>query len=218
MPPPRRGASTVSGYQRQRPLTNLAILPETTVSSSTSAFSRQTYHNVNYPARSPSPPASAYFPMLSSTSEPRPTPNAQAHFAYSTTLRRHPDYSLASPAVIAQAVNAEASSLWQRAIATITGQPLPEEAAENGHADPGRLKEEIRDTASARFAHYTVEDTVAYFRTFADTGLMAADIPALQDRHGYNEFTVSTPEPLLLKFAKTIYESPLILLVWERLR
>ena len=31
--------------------------------------------------------------------------------------------------------------------------------------------------------------------------------------HGYNEFTVSTPEPLLVKFAKTIYENPLILLL-----
>ena len=31
--------------------------------------------------------------------------------------------------------------------------------------------------------------------------------------HGYNEFTVSAPEPVLLKFAKTIYESPLILLL-----
>ena len=31
--------------------------------------------------------------------------------------------------------------------------------------------------------------------------------------HGYNEFSVSAPEPVLLKFAKTIYESPLILLL-----
>lgn len=31
--------------------------------------------------------------------------------------------------------------------------------------------------------------------------------------HGYNEFAVSAPESALLKFAKTIYESPLILLL-----
>lgn len=36
---------------------------------------------------------------------------------------------------------------------------------------------------------------------------------ALRDEHGYNEFDVAAPEPLLLKFAKTIYESPLILLL-----
>jgi Ca2+-transporting ATPase len=42
---------------------------------------------------------------------------------------------------------------------------------------------------------------------------MTSDIPALQSKHGFNEFQVSTPEPVLLKFAKTIYESPLILLL-----
>lgn len=42
---------------------------------------------------------------------------------------------------------------------------------------------------------------------------MNNDIDALREQHGYNEFSVSTPEPLLLKFAKTIYESPLILLL-----
>lgn len=44
-------------------------------------------------------------------------------------------------------------------------------------------------------------------------GLSAAVVPSLQNVHGYNEFSVSTPEPVLLKFAKTIYESPLILLL-----
>ena len=32
--------------------------------------------------------------------------------------------------------------------------------------------------------------------------------------HGYNEFDVPSPEPLLIKFVKTIYESPLILLLF----
>ena len=32
--------------------------------------------------------------------------------------------------------------------------------------------------------------------------------------HGYNEFSVDAPEPVILKFAKTIYESPLILLLF----
>ena len=36
---------------------------------------------------------------------------------------------------------------------------------------------------------------------------------ALLATHGYNEFSVSAPESVLLKFAKTIYESPLILLL-----
>ena len=43
--------------------------------------------------------------------------------------------------------------------------------------------------------------------------MLASDVGTLQEEHGYNEFSVSSPEPLLLKFAKTIYESPLILLL-----
>lgn len=45
------------------------------------------------------------------------------------------------------------------------------------------------------------------------TGLSHSAIPSLRAAHGYNEFSVSTPESVLLKFAKTIYESPLILLL-----
>eukprot|EP00918_Siedleckia_nematoides_P003008 GHVU01006851.1.p1 GENE.GHVU01006851.1~~GHVU01006851.1.p1 ORF type:complete len:1045 (-),score=75.30 GHVU01006851.1:29-2986(-) len=74
-------------------------------------------------------------------------------------------------------------------------------------------KEERRETPSARFAHCSVEDTLSNFRTTAHTGLSASAIPGLQATHGYNEFSVSTPEPVLIKFAKTIYESPLILLL-----
>lgn len=58
-----------------------------------------------------------------------------------------------------------------------------------------------------------LQDTVAHFRTSVDNGLLHSDISNLRETHGYNEFSVSTPEPILLKFAKTIYESPLILLL-----
>jgi Ca2+-transporting ATPase len=61
----------------------------------------------------------------------------------------------------AQAVNAEASSLWSKFVGTVTGQRQKDEYGErmeNGHviaADvPGEGK---RDTASAQFAHYSVE-------------------------------------------------------------
>ena len=54
---------------------------------------------------------------------------------------------------------------------------------------------------------------MSYFRTSSSDGLSAASIPSLLAEHGYNEFSVSSPEQLLLKFAKTIYESPLILLL-----
>lgn len=44
-------------------------------------------------------------------------------------------------------------------------------------------------------------------------GLLQTDIGILRENHGYNEFSVESPEPLFIKFAKTIYESPLILLL-----
>ncbi|KAF8234424.1 calcium-transporting ATPase [Tricholoma matsutake] len=194
------------GERKKR--TSLASIPLTPIASSSS------YHHP-IQVRSESPPASAYFPLLSADSNARlrPAPDAEAHFAYSTTLRRHPaDLTLASTA---QAVNAEASSLWSRIVSAITGQQKQGdfgEQMENGQVtgvqSPGK-----RDTASARFAHYSVEDTIAYFRTSLESGLLLSDISTLRATHGYNEFSVSTPEPVLLKFAKTIYESPLILLL-----
>jgi len=57
------------------------------------------------------------------------------------------------------------------------------------------------------------KDVVSQFRTSSTHGLTVAVIPSLRQAHGYNEFSVASPEPLLLKFAKTFYESPLILLL-----
>lgn len=53
---------------------------------------------------------------------------------------------------------------------------------------------------------------MSHYRT-SEAGLLRSDIPTLLATHGYNEFSVATPESMLLKFAKTIYESPLILLL-----
>lgn len=54
---------------------------------------------------------------------------------------------------------------------------------------------------------------MTYFRTSPHEGLSSPAVQALLATHGYNEFSVSAPESVLLKFAKTIYESPLILLL-----
>lgn len=54
---------------------------------------------------------------------------------------------------------------------------------------------------------------MTHLSTSATEGLSSRRVQELLGIHGYNEFTVSTPEPLLLKFAKTIYENPLILLL-----
>lgn len=139
---------------------SLSSIPLTPLASSSS------YHH-HPPIRSASPPASAYFPLLSeennNTARLRPIPDAEAHFAYSTTLRRHPtELSLASTA---QAVNAEASSVWSRFVSAITGRQEREdkEWAENGHANGASQSEAKQDTASARFAHCSVEVCTEFY-------------------------------------------------------
>lgn len=204
----------MSQRERKRAVPNLEEASLTTASSSSAL-------RAPYAARrSPSPPASAYFPLLSARDALRPTADADSHFAYSTTLRRHHvDNPLGSPADIAQTLNAEASSLWGRAVAAVTGQQQPERSQDN--LESARLlaqpnpaaDDDRRDTVSARFAHTSAEDTVSYYRSDANAGLLKSDISGLLEKHGYNEFSVSSPEPLFLKFAKTIYESPLILLL-----
>ncbi|KAJ3822834.1 Ca-transporting ATPase [Lentinula raphanica] len=211
------------GYERKR--TNLTINadPPHAASSSASSFSRH-LHNFSSPVgfsmagfgsgpRTASPPASAYFPMLSAdpNASLRPTPDANAHFAYSTTFRRHQaENSLASPRTFASG----AQSLWSRVLATVTGQPSEEDRLENGRETPAPSRRtEGGNTASEKFAHTSVDDTINYFRSSATNGLLLSDIPHLLTEYGYNEFSVSAPEPVLLKFAKTIYESPLILLL-----
>jgi len=187
--------------------------------------------------RSPYPPASAFFPLLSAdtTSRLQPTPDAEAHFAYSTTLRRHQTEgaSLASPADFAAVVNAEASSLWTRTVNTVMGRQTNEYQPVDARDTPlVAPREETKTTASGKFAHLTLEAssiyifssfvqpvtlvekaTINFFRTSGVNGLLHSDIDTLHEHHGYNEFSVASPEPLLLKFAKTIYESPLILLL-----
>ena len=57
------------------------------------------------------------------------------------------------------------------------------------------------------------QETLFHFRTSPTEGLSSSAIPTLRAQYGYNEFSVDASEPLFIKFAKTIYESPLILLL-----
>jgi Ca2+-transporting ATPase len=132
-------------------------------SASASAVSRPMWNagvarHQHGPTRSPSPPASAYFPMLvrsqDEEAQPEPTPDAEVHFAYSTTLRRHhQEGSL-------DTISAEATNLWQRAVGVVTGQPtiyeeLPTEDRSDTYTNSGAKS--LGDTPSARFAHCGVE-------------------------------------------------------------
>lgn len=219
MPKPRRQYPGLSN-ERKRSLggpLELASVPETSMSTSSSFYrSGSGYYDGS---RSDSPPASTYFPTVSEDQEaaPLPTPGADQHFAYSTTLRRHhTEDSIGDrfEAGIRDIVEEGPKGLWAR----ITGDGA--DGIENGHGNGNGSangyhlaeREPTKDTPSARYAHYTAEQTLADFAT-SPAGLALAQIASLRSIHGYNEFSVEAPEPVLLKFAKTIYESPLILLL-----
>src|ERR1700737_1236538 len=116
--------------RRQRSTANeLSIIPESQMSAS-SALSRPPFNGhaqgFYQPAvpRSPAPPASSYSPSVSKDldREPQPTPDAEQHFAYSTTLRRHHHERSLSQTVegiqnLASELRSEGpAGLWQRAV------------------------------------------------------------------------------------------------------
>jgi P-type Ca2+ transporter type 2C len=170
MPLPNSTASTSTssgmGYERKKRVLSHIPLSSPMATSSASNYrttTTPTAYQTTHPnhSRVSSPPASAYFPLLSPDVNGRfvPTPNAESHFAYSTTLRRHQSEgaaALKSPAVFAAAVNAEASSLWTRLVDTVTGRQTNEyQRVENGTSSA--TKADAKDTASAKFAHYPVD-------------------------------------------------------------
>lgn len=70
-----------------------------------------------------------------------------------------------------------------------------------------------RETPSAIYAHKSVEDTIRTFSTDATQGLTNSSLAALLARYGPNEFELPPSDSLYLKFAKQVYENPLILLL-----
>ncbi|WVQ79940.1 calcium-transporting P-type ATPase, PMR1-type [Cryptococcus sp. DSM 104549] len=70
-----------------------------------------------------------------------------------------------------------------------------------------------RETPSAIFAHKSIEETIETFSTHPTNGLPTASLAALLARYGPNEFELPPADPLYLKFAKQVYENPLVLLL-----
>ncbi|KAL5504481.1 PMR1 [Sanghuangporus vaninii] len=187
-----------------------------------------------------SPPASAYFHGFTGLEEPAASEDASAHFAYSTTLRRHNTHDLGlghlghtggggSTAAklsssLGRIVSNEGAELLGRVISGVSGRQSTEAYRMeegvglmngNGNATAnGFVEKSAEETPSSIFAHSSIEDTASHFTTSITTGLSSSSIPALRSIHGYNEFSVSAPEHVLIKFAKNIFEQPLILLLF----
>ncbi|KAI0819205.1 calcium-transporting ATPase [Trametes gibbosa] len=199
-------------------------------SGSTSSARARSSVNPRSPAytnyRSESPPASAYFSHFSGDhhEDPQPTiSDAGAHFAYSTTLRRHalegplglphppPGSGITTLGELRTVVETEgAQGLWHRTVGRLVSAFTERDQYERL---PTHRDDRQKESASARFAHSSIQETIAHYGTSATHGLSSRRVQELLAIHGYNEFTVSTPEPVFIKFAKTIYENPLILLL-----
>jgi len=157
-----------------------------------------------------SPPASSYFTRPGTVTtvdgveaDPVPAPgeDVASHFSFSTTLRRHSGHAHGAGDSLLP-VHASSSS---KLVAI-------DESWTDG-AGPSGVAEPQQETPASVFARCSVEETASHFRSSPTTGLSSTSIPPLRQHYGYNEFTVPTPPSLLLKFAQTIYESPLILLL-----
>lgn len=221
----------VGGHDKKRASLNElpedVVGPMSTFSTASSTYARQPvsrnggYHNIAAQPRTESPPASAYFSGFAGPhDEPTPVADAESHFAYSTTLRRHNVESIATPApgqsfgpLQPLITNIQEAGVWLQRVAG-GEHPSREDAIENGWGDPTQSHRPQRATPSAKYACLELQEALHDFQSSLTDGLPSSIIPSLQAVHGYNEFSVQSPEPLLIKFAKTIYESPLILLLF----
>ncbi|KAG9079087.1 High affinity Ca2+/Mn2+ P-type ATPase-like protein, partial [Ceratobasidium sp. 370] len=171
-------------------------------------------------SRHSSAPAQAYFESpRDGTGAPHTiSPDAASHFAYSTTLRRHGvgDSPTAGRRMSLEMAGGLVDKVWHSTWNRETAGPgsfgySAQVAGLGVHAMPCKHTE---DTVSAKYAHMSIEDTLHDFRSDPNRGLPSSSVSALRATYGYNEFSVSSPEPAWLKFAKTIYESHLILLLF----
>lgn len=189
--------------------------------------------------RPPSPPATAYFSGFqnenegqASQREPTAHTDAQAHFAYSTTLRRHQVDSAGyaatpmRPDFLADSFTTllgKAQRAWENwkdgGTESLLENGDREQAAETGPPKEGKSGQfaswsvEVRTVCLSFNMLISKQDTLAQLQTSAEHGIASSAIQTLREEFGYNEFAVEAPEHLLIKFAKTVYESPLNLLL-----
>lgn len=168
-----------------------------------------------------------------------PNPNGVgAGYAYSTTLRRMSSptralrpsmsmhdlanpYDSLGPGLGAAAPEGAASAFEDQSFVSkamtfvrrVTGHRGYEEVQAEAREARERAERRQRETPSAKFAHKSVEETVSELGTSLKDGLASSAVPGLLAQYGPNEFELPPDEPLWLKFAKQVYENPLILLL-----
>lgn len=207
------------GHEKKRSsLTDIALMSPVSAGhissfSTASALSRQPLPGRGgYAAlvtRSPSPPASAYFSDLPLSEEPTAFKDATAHFAYSTTLRRHTSDSILPTShsypsgasssklqSLAESMSSEGVDLWRRVISTVGGQSLDTGQGNEHASGQGHGKKSLQETPSSVYAHSSIEvrlwsphdlhpysitaqEIVQKFRSSVTGGLPMTSIPSL---------------------------------------
>ena len=160
------------GHDKKR--SSLQMSPVSTVPGHTSSFStasalsRQPLpgRTFGHVARSPSAPASAYISNVDGQDEPIVSPDANVHFAYSTTLRRHPSEGPlthhgsghSSFPSIDSIISSDGPSLWDKFYSRFIRRPSPEELLESGSGNGYTpIPQPQQETPSSKIAHLTVE-------------------------------------------------------------
>jgi P-type Ca2+ transporter type 2C len=127
--------------------------------STSSTYTRRSSH---YPPRPASPPACTYFsPSNPDDHDMHPTPGAQAHFSYSTTLKRHgissntprspnfPTFDSIRSAVTEQGP----SALWSKLVSLVRGVNDGGSPEQNGYLPTPKTE----DTPSAKYSCFDAE-------------------------------------------------------------
>ncbi|KJE02993.1 Ca2+-transporting ATPase [Cryptococcus gattii NT-10] len=155
------------------------------------------------------------------------SPAGNGGYAYSTTLRRQvsadvfphrrrePSPLTASPRAAREFAHRD-DGLLDRAIAAgrrLVGKKDYEALRIEEQEKRLSTERRQRETPSAIYAHKSIQETLEIFATHPTDGLANSAIAPLLARYGPNEFQVPPSDPLYLKFAKQVYENPLILLL-----
>ncbi|KWU46938.1 calcium-transporting P [Rhodotorula sp. JG-1b] len=127
----------------------------------------------------------------SRSNSPAPLPADDAHYAYSTQLRRHEPESIS--------------------VASAAFAPPPAARDADHHHPFAHTAAPL--TPSARFATQSIAQTLSALGTSASSGLDASKVHAVRELAGANEFEVEAKEPTWKKFIVKFYEDPLILLL-----
>lgn len=174
------------GHQKKRSSSNELPMFDTSRTgghissfSTASSLSRQPLfgRGVQAVQRQPSPPASAYFSGFTGIEEPRATKDADAHFAYSTTLRRHnTEHNFVNGASsskiqsIGRIVGEESVGLLDRVISHVSGQQSLENRPDDRRANGlGQSEKSARETPSAIHAHSTLEVCLTFAPLYYST-------------------------------------------------